>query len=293
MKYIVEVLSSNSSGTRTQIYNSKDAVEAALDNWGKHRPGQPVVALYYDTEDNNKLKALIAVGITAPDKYYIINEGDIYNNYHYNQVVGSNVIIDPIDITELLSSHGPGQEFEGSSYVPFAGAQRHFGWLGTTEASWAVNPDNNKIYTNRMTAQQLFEAILYGQQVDHSVTLPDLKISLKYNGNWECPNLTVINSENQEIPVNVKFEITNIDAINYDDFTFTIDGINNVEMNDSGIVTGIYTTRNEINKEFTITAVYKENTNLKNSATGILNVLTVDTPEPEEEHVETEGYQFI
>lgn len=177
MKYIIEVLSPNPTGTRTQVYPSRESAEAALDSYNYHRPGQPVIVLYQDGSDT---KALLAIGISTKD-YTLVSSGDAIQNNYISNISASNIILDSIDITGLLSENGPGCPKEnGANYELIGGAHRHFGWLGTTESEDAVvyDPKRGTFSTVQgLTVQQMFDAILNGKTGPGPVTTYTVQVT--------------------------------------------------------------------------------------------------------------------
>lgn len=218
MKYIVEVLSPNGSGTRTTSYPSKDAAKTALDNYGYHRPGQPIIALY---SENGEDKALIAVGTgTGLTDYYIIGCDCNGSNNYITNISARNVILEPIDITKLLSATGPGQDFDNPliGYNKLGGNDRHFGWLGTSEAAWAVQQSGNNFYfggNRQLTVQEAFDAILHGTQIDRDGIAPivDIKVSLDGSTWMDSLSLTFATIESDPITVRVKLIVTNYSSL--------------------------------------------------------------------------------
>ena len=220
MKYIVEVLSNGN-----EPFPSLDDTRAALDSYQYHRPGQPIVALYYDEDDSTK--ALIAVG-TSTSSYYII--GTIDENTLNDQIItnisASNVWVDPIDITNLLSAEGAGNSQWGGDIQPLDNyVRRHFGYLGTTSSSWAVEGSNGSYSTLPMTVQQLFEAILNGEEItDRDTVVPNVRIAISAGG----PNffdefaLNIEDGTSQTITIRVQCD--NIEQVP-SDTTFTTTNI--------------------------------------------------------------------
>ena len=218
MKYIVEVLSPNGSGTRTTSYPSKDAAKTALDNYGYHRPGQPIIALY---SENGEDKALIAVGTgTGLTDYYIIGCDCNGSNNYITNISAKNVILEPIDITDLLSATGPGYDFDDPlvSYHKLGGNDRHFGWLGTSEAAWAVQQSGNNFYfggNRQLTVQEAFDAILHGTQIDRDGIAPivDIKVSLDGSTWMDSLSLTFATIESDPITVHVRLIVSNYSSL--------------------------------------------------------------------------------
>lgn len=239
MKYIIEVLQPENTGIRTKVYSSKESAIHALDSYRYHRPGQPVVALYKD--ENDESKALIAIG-TSTDAYTLICENNSVSSTLISSLSADKVILDPIDITDLLSSTGPGcAKDSGANYDLMDGASRHFGWLGTTKSNWAVTYDENthKFATNTLTVQKMFEAILNGTLSD-SPTNPTIKLSLSTNGGQDyTENSSVTVRISQEPDIKVKMEVTNFPELD-DSWIYTL-GTTNVTSNiTSGNGTYIY-----------------------------------------------------
>lgn len=216
MKYIVEVLqpASSSGGRRTQVYPKRDDAIAALDNYNYHRPGQPVVCLY---KEDGEVKALIAVGTgTGKKDYYIIGGEDKTINNYISKISAKNIVLDSIDITELLSETGPGQEFqENREYQPLAGNSRHFGWLGTqASAGWSVFTSGSsfKTYPN-LTVQEMFEAILCGYKVNRDGEAPEPVIELSFDKSSWKHELTMNYTPGTPQDVWVRLTLPNIDNL--------------------------------------------------------------------------------
>lgn len=211
MKYIVEVLSRPGSGAATTIYGNRDAAEGALDNYAYHRAGQPVVVLYHGDDG---VEALIAIG-TSNSTYYIIGSSET-NNYFTNIISANNIIVDPIDVTDLLSSTGPGYDFDGD--YESVGTQRHFGWLGTKAAEWAVENRGSGWYTKSMTVQSMFDAILHGQKINREIVAPDVEvwISRSVNGPWEPDHIILDSADGDTQTIAIRLVCNNWAQISSD-----------------------------------------------------------------------------
>lgn len=216
MKYIVEVLNPRRlNGTGTEIYSNKEAAIAALDSYAYHRTGQPVIALYNGEED---IEALIAIG-TSTSSYYIIGESKEITNNFFTKINASNVILDEIDITDLLSNTGPGYDKQDGDAYDLDNCDRHFGWLGTTESQWAVSQKDGGHYTNDgISVQDLFDAILYGRRIQREGIRPDIDILLKKKSDPESEwthNLTLVYESDNDSPqtINIKLIVKNFSAL--------------------------------------------------------------------------------
>lgn len=216
MKYIVEVLNpKRPNGTGTEIYSDKETAIAALDNYNYHRTGQPIIALYTGEEGT---EALIAVG-TSTNSYYIIGESKEITNNFFTQINASNVILDEIDITDLLSETGPGYDKQDGDQYELDNCDRHFGWLGTTQANWAVTHEDGGQHTNDgISVQDLFDAILYGKRIQREGIRPDIDILLKKKSDPESEwthNLTLVYESDSDSPqtINIKLIVKNFSAL--------------------------------------------------------------------------------
>ena len=216
MKYIVEVLNPQRlNGTGTEIYSNKEAAIAALDSYAYHRTGQPVIALYNGEED---VEALIAIG-TSTSSYYIIGESKEITNNFFTKINASNVILDEIDITDLLSNTGPGYDKQDGDEYELDSCDRHFGWLGTTQANWAVTHEDGGQHTNDgIYVQDLFDAILYGRRIQREGIRPDIDILLKKKSDPESEwthNLTLVYESDNDSPqtINIKLIVKNFSAL--------------------------------------------------------------------------------